>query len=367
MLAFCQRYPFLIFLALEVSIILLWTKAPKPDYIIPQSGQVQQFLVSRYETFGIDGAELGTLASLTLGDRAAIDKDIKKAFSASGAMHILAVSGLHTGIVWAVLWMLLTCFGRKRPLYDERVKQFALAGLIILFLWFYAGVTGWSPSVVRSVLMVMIAQGALLAHRSPMSVNAVAAAAFCILLVRPMDIYSLSFQLSFAAVTAIVLFVPFFNKFVPLSHQLPSIVYMSLVYVRDLISVSLAAQIGTAPITLLYFGKFSTYFLLTNILVVPMAFLIMSGAILFFTVGWIPIIGKGIAIVLDGLAWFLNHYVSWIQSLPYAAIEFPITKMMCWVMISGIVCGAMALRDSRWALLWLIPAIGCCVGLVVLA
>ena len=94
----------------------------------------QARLKEQYEQMGIRGRELGTLSALTLGYREDLDKDVQRSFSAAGAMHVLAVSGLHTGIMMSVLWTLITCFGRFRPLYTERKKRVIQGCLVMLLL-----------------------------------------------------------------------------------------------------------------------------------------------------------------------------------------------------------------------------------------
>ena len=281
---------------------------------------LQLRLVERYRELGIRGQELATLSALTLGYRDDLEQDTKHAFQAAGAMHVLAVSGLHTGILMTVLLALLTCFGRWQPLYNEQLKQFILSVVIIFCLWCYAALTGWTPSVVRSVIMCTIYLAAIAFHRQGVSLNTVFAAAFFILLFRPMDLYTVSFQLSFAAVIAIIVFVPFMNAFLPVPYNVPKVVEISMRYLRDLITVSVAAQLGTMPFTLYYYGQFSTYFLLTNIVVLPLAFVIIGLAIITLSFGAIPYLGEGLAWLLNAAVWCLNHYTAWIETLPFALL-----------------------------------------------
>ena len=114
----------------------------------------QHFLHEQYRKMGIDGKELGILSALTLGYREELDKDVQRAFSASGAMHVLAVSGLHTGIVWGIVVWILTLGGWRKPLWEERWKRVLLNISAIALIWAYAFVTGLSPSVMRSALML---------------------------------------------------------------------------------------------------------------------------------------------------------------------------------------------------------------------
>lgn len=276
--------------------------------------RLQHRLVERYREVGISGNELGTLAALTLGYREELDPSIRQSFQRAGAAHVLAVSGLHTGIIYAVLWALLTGFGLWRPLYEQKWRRWILSGCIIVAMWGYALLTGLTPSVVRSVIMVTIMQAAYMCYRNPLSLNSVAAAAFLILMVRPTDLYSVSFQLSFAAVTAIMLICPKAIH-IPIDNRWIS---RPVDWVANLMMVSIAAQLGTMPFTLYYFRQCSNYFLLTNVVVIFLATIITMLAFALLTVGWIPGVGEILAVVVKWLVGALNSVTAWIEGLPGA-------------------------------------------------
>ncbi|MCQ2346071.1 MAG: ComEC family competence protein [Paludibacteraceae bacterium] len=290
----------------------------------PLSG-VSAAVIARLRSLSLSSP---TLLALTLGYREDLDPATQRAFSAAGAMHILAVSGLHTGILMGLLMALFTLFGLCPPLYHNRLHRRLIAAAVILCLWFYAVLTGLSPSVVRSVIMCTVYMLAYAFYRRPFTFNTLAAAAFFILLFRPLDLFSVSFQLSFAAVLSIVLFYPFFfrllpppmpDRYDPPVRQFAQI----LAYFYGCIMVSLAAQIGTMPFTFYYFGQFSNYFLLTNIVVLPLAFLIMLFTLLVLTIGWLPGVGEFLACPLRWLVDGLDAYVFWIESLPGSVFRLP--------------------------------------------
>lgn len=314
--------------------LLIYTRldqsyVPSPNWRLEHHNQTpwwqtargwQARLKERYEQMGITGRELGTLSALTLGYREDLDKDVRRSFSAAGAMHVLAVSGLHTGIMMSVLWTLITCFGRFRPLYTERKKRVIQGCIVMLLLIGYAFVTGCSPSVIRSVIMACLFLLAGMVDRHGNMLNILFASAFIMLAFMPQDLFSVSFQLSYSAVIAIVLFTDGWGRLLPkMRFRAPwkwckRVIY----YVYGLTGVSLAAQIGTMPFTLHYFGQISNYFLLTNMLVIPLAWLMMVGAVFFFLLGWITPLGTALAWCLNGLTWLLNSSVEWIENLPGA-------------------------------------------------
>ena len=278
--------------------------------------KLQHRLASRYRELGIEEQEAGTLAALTLGYREDLDPDIKRSFRQSGASHILAVSGLHTGIIYAVVLALLTGFGLWKPLYEDRKRRFVNGIIMIVIMLFYAGLTGFSPSVCRSVVMIILVEIAYMTYRQANGLNILAAAAFLILAFRPNDLFSVSFQLSFAAVASIMLFYPLFKQLITFSSH--AWYANILIYLQDIIAVSLAVQVGTLPITLYYFHQTCNYFILTNMVVIPLAAIITIIAFATLTIGWIPYVGMVLAYPLKWLTWALNHYTAFIENLPYA-------------------------------------------------
>lgn len=317
----------------------------RTDHTVRSSEYWRQQLLARYRSSGIAEEELGTIEALTLGYRDDLKKDIKKHFSRSGAMHVLAVSGMHVGVLYGFLLMLLTVFGRFRPLYEERRWQCVLSGSVILLLVAYAWITGLSASVVRSVLMCVLVEVSKMTRRNSELMKTLFAAAFLILCCRPSDLYSIGFQLSFAAVAAIVLIVKPVN------------------YVVDLVTVSVAAQLGTMPLSMYYFGQMSNYFLLTNILALPLAGLLMILAVLFFTIGWIPAVG---AVLAQGMEWTtrgLHRWTAMVDSLPGSVTEIDVSMPMMLLLYGAIVTGLLAMRKNLW---WLTGTTACMIGFCVL-
>lgn len=303
---------------------------------------LRQRLCERYDELGISERERGTLEALTLGYREDLDPSVRQAFQAAGAMHVLAVSGLHTGILYGVLLWVLTLGGRIRPMYEERKKRLALYLTLILLLWGYALLTGMTPSVVRSALMITVILLGKILHRNGVNFNSLATAAFLILIFRPDDLFSIGFQLSFAAVAAIFAFVPWFSHILRVPHR-PRWLHAPLRYVRDLITVSLAAQLGTLPLTMHYFGETSHYFLLTNLLILPLAFVLFSLAFATLTIGWLPGFAW-LAIPTGWATWMMNHAVLWIERLPGATGRILVTWPMAALLYAAMISGVLALH-----------------------
>lgn len=306
----------------------------------------RQKLLARYRETGIGTEELGTVEALTLGYRDDLDQEIKTHFSRSGAMHILAVSGMHVGILYGFLFFLLTLGGRLKPMYEERRWQCVVSLTIMLLMGLYAWLTGLAASVVRSVLMCMMVEVARMAKRDVFSMNTLFAAAFLILCFRPSDLYSVGFQLSFAAVAALLILGPKARN-----------------YWWNLVLVSVAAQMGTLPLSLYYFGQMSNYFILSNVVVMPLAGALMIMAVLFFLLGWIPLVGEVLALLMHWTTWLMHSWTEWVDSLPGAVTELTVTGPMVALLYGMAVTGILSMKKSLW---WLAGTAGCAVGFCIL-
>lgn len=276
------------------------------------SPTLQKRLYERLSSAGLEEDELATTGAITLGYKEDLDPAVKHRFQASGAAHVLAVSGLHTGIIYLLVIGLLTLGGRIKPHYDNRLGRCVLSVIIICVMWCYAWITGLTPSVVRAVVMVTMVETGRMFYRQGISVNSIAAAAFFILLVRPLDLWSVGFQLSFAATFAIVL----------LANQCEKKLHLRarnglLNWLIGTVIVSIAAQLGTLPLTIYYFGYVSTYFLLTNLIVLPIATFLVPAGLISIALGG-SAAGIWFSKITHGLAWLMNHSVGWIESLPHS-------------------------------------------------
>lgn len=311
----------------------------------------QYFLYQQYRKMGIEGQELGIISALTLGYREDLDKDVQRAFSASGAMHVLAVSGLHTGIVWGIVVWILTLGGFGKPLWDEKLRRWLLNISAILLIWAYAFVTGLSPSVMRSALMLTFWALSSLFEKQTSRWNPLLAAAVVILIVNPLALWSVSFQLSFAAVAGIMLFGSSMQQAVVSKGR----VWQS---VSGLLIVSLAAQLGTMPLTLHYFGQTSNYFALTNLIVVPMAGILLSLGFSTLAMSWCAV-GEWLGWATKWCTWLLNQAVQWIESLPYSTTHMHLSEWGVIGLYGAIICGLLMMRGGKVHWWWIIGVIIC--------
>ena len=219
-------------------------------------------LLKRLQSSGLSDDQYAVVAAMALGDKSALTHELRETYSMTGASHILALSGLHLSIIYALLSMLVV--GRRW----QTISQVA----IILSIWAFVFLVGMSASVVRSAVMLTVYALLALGHRKKMSVNTLAFTAIVMLLVSPQALFDVGFQMSFMAVFSILLFVPLFYR--PFSAEY-LMTHRVVKWVWGMVAISIAAQIGVAPLIAYYFGRFSCYFLLTNFIVIPAATIIL--------------------------------------------------------------------------------------------
>ena len=280
----------------------------KGNKVILEANKVRQILLDQYKKYNISGDEFAVLSALTLGYKADLSPEIKESFSVSGAMHVLAVSGLHVGIIFYIISQLL--FFIERNKYG-RILRFIIVLAVLLG---YAIITGLSSSVLRSTFMFSLMGFGDLFHRNKNTYNTIAASAFILLIINPYNIMDVGFQLSYMAVIGIIFFQPRIYSLFQFSSYLPDKIW-------QLVTVSVAAQIGTIPITLFYFHQFPVYFILTNIFVIPLSTIIICTAVILLVFSFSGFIGGFIAFLLEIQLKIFNGSVKWVENLPYSTIR----------------------------------------------
>ncbi|MCB0633813.1 MAG: ComEC/Rec2 family competence protein, partial [Lewinella sp.] len=239
--------------------------------------------------------ELAIGAALITGQRHVMDEEVRQAYTATGAVHVLAVSGLHIGMIYLGISWLLGLLGWK-----EHPKRWLRSIILLLSVWGFALFTGGSASVLRAATMFsFIILGEAL-HRKQNIYNSIAASAFVLLCLEPLLLRDVGFQLSYLAVIGIVFFQGRIYRALYVRHRLGN-------YLWKLTAVSIAAQLTTLPISLYYFHQFPFYFWLSGWIVVPGAMLILAVGLLLLVLAKVPFIG-GI------LGWLLFHLIEWMNN-----------------------------------------------------
>ncbi len=310
----------------------------------------RNYLYQRYRACGLTGAELGVVSALTLGYTEDLDPETRQTFTAAGAAHILAVSGMHTAIIFLVLWSLLTGFGHWNILYHERKRRLVTISIILFLLWFYGFLTGLTPSVLRSVLMISLYLYGKMRYFPSNTYNILFAAAFIELLFYPLHLFTASFLLSYFAVFAILYLQPRFTAFYTAKTNVGTWLWESL-------TVSFAAQIGTFPLTCYLFGQASNYFVITNIVVLLISYVVMLLAVPALVLQSIPVIGTACSWLLNQSTHLMIQSSQWIESLPYSLTRLQLTMPMFLLLCVAIITTCLFFRKERWY--WLATSMAC--------
>ncbi|NTW32766.1 MAG: ComEC family competence protein [Bacteroidetes bacterium] len=261
-----------------------------------------------FEDYNITGDEYAVASALILGYTDKIDADLISVYQGTGALHVLSVSGMHVGVVFIVLNFLLSFFDRSKKF------KFIKPVFLILLIWFYAAITGLSPAVNRAAAMITFVIIGKALGRETNIYNTLSASALLLLIIDPLLLFDIGFQLSYIAVIGIVALQKMISKL-----WLPKTWLLKQVWA--LISVSLAAQLATFPLALLYFHQFPNYFLLTNLVVVPLSnFIIYCGMLVIVTspvIFFAALFSKALVYLVFGL----NQSIRFIEGMPYSALK----------------------------------------------
>ena len=282
---------------------LSWVQRMRLRFLLWRHG-----LLSHFRQWGIDDQAYGIIAAMTLGEKSQLDASQKEIFSRVGASHVLALSGLHLLIIYTVISLFVGW---------RRFRTFSQI-LIVLAIWAFAFLVGLSSSVVRAALMISIYALLSLGYRERMSVNTLAFVAIIMLLVNPLALYDVGFQLSFTAVLAIVLLNPLLSGLIAADVQQR---HGWLKAWWGLTTVSISAQVGTAPLVAYYFGRLPVWFLLSNYVVIPLATLTLYLALCCIACFWWSVLQGLLATALSAVVVLMNRLLEIIAALPLASIE----------------------------------------------
>lgn len=251
--------------------------------------------------------EISLLRAVCLGDRSGLTDELRLAYTYAGGIHLLAVSGLHVGLIWWVLHQMLSW---TIHLFRRETWR---AVPVILLLWFYAYVTGFSSSVCRAVTMFSFFTLSRLFGRQTNPINGILLSAFVLIVLKPARIMDVGFQLSYVAILGIVTLYPVINRSIKIKNRL-------LRRAWEAAGVSLSAQIVTAPLVVFYFHQLPLYSILTNLVAVPL----LSLLILFFVLS-VPFMAVGVHTQIFNwlilkISYLLNFTMETVASIPGSVI-----------------------------------------------
>ena len=249
--------------------------------------------------------ETGLAEALLIGYKDDLDKNLVQAYTRTGVVHVIAISGLHLGMIYLIMVSLLKPFKRNRK------TKWLVPVIIVSFLWLFTLLAGAQPSVLRSALMfTCIVLGESFSRKTSIY-NTLSLSAFILLCINPYYLWDVGFQLSYAAVLSIVIFMQPIYKSIYIKNKL-------LDNFWKLNAVTISAQILTLPVSVYHFHQFPNLFLLSNFITVPLSGLILYGEILLCAVSFIPILAKGIGLMLTALIKMMNGYVERIDAIPFS-------------------------------------------------
>lgn len=249
--------------------------------------------------------QLNIAEALLIGYTNDLDKDLVQAYSNTGVVHIIAISGMHLGLIYV---MLIWLFAKMPVIKKSKAAQ---VFMILCCLWLFALLTGASASVLRAAVMFSFISLGKLFFKQTSIYNSLAASAFALLCYNPYYLWAVGFQLSYLAVLGIIIF----QKTI---HNLLYVKNKWLNKIWALISVSTAAQLLTFPVCIYYFHQFPNLFLISNIIAVPLAMIILYAAIALAAFSWIPFVSLYLGKLVGGLTWFMNKVILWINDLPFS-------------------------------------------------
>ncbi|MFN4082604.1 MAG: ComEC/Rec2 family competence protein [Bacteroidia bacterium] len=269
---------------------------------------VQAYIKENLSKYVVTKSEVGVAQALLYGYDNDIDPDILKAYSNTGTLHVLAVSGMHVGVIYLVLGMLL------RPLDNRKKLKWIKYPILLGFVWSYSILCGLSPSILRATVMISFFTVAEIINRRGNSYNTLAASAFLLVCINTNIIANVGFQLSYLAVLGIITVNPVLYRQLSFDTKIGDGIW-------KIVSVSIAAQFATFPIGMLYFHQFPVYFLFSNLLIIPLTTLIIYSGILLMVFSPIPFAGETMGFVVKHLIALTNFLVSSVEKMPYAYIS----------------------------------------------
>lgn len=323
-----------------------WQLLPDSCALAPLSVlsvKCRKMLLDKYREWGLQEDVYAVVAAVTVGYKNELTDELRTIYSTSGASHVLAVSGLHVGILFAILSFLFPLFMNRMCL--RWIKEI----IVIAVLWCYAFMIGLPYSITRSLIMFTTLAVCRSIGRENSSLNALAFAALAILAANTNALFDIGFQLSFLAVLAILLWEPQIRRTYTPTNRVTE-------YLWGITTVSLSAQLGTAPLVMLNFANYSTYFLLTNFIVIPLMFVIVFVAVLMLIFSFIPIIRTLFVWILIELVTITNRALSLIVDLPYSSlsVENVTAMLVCCLYLSILFVYLYLIRKNSSYLIYLL-------------
>lgn len=273
-------------------------------------GELRRSLIRSFGRHSFSAETMNVIKALLLGQRQDIDEELRTSYIDAGVIHILAISGLHIGILFYFLNLIL------KPLNRLKKKGKLLQLLITLaFLWSFAIITGLAASTVRAVVMLSFVSIGLYFNRNTNIFNTIAVSMLVLLLAKPTFLFDVGFQLSYAAVFAIVWMQPLYKK-IRISK------YKAVNYFIDIVAISFVAQLGVLPLSLYYFNQFPLLFPIANVVVIPLVTVLLIVGITTLVLNFVYTdLALLTGYILKFVITLMNNFIKWIASFQNFVIK----------------------------------------------
>jgi competence protein ComEC len=282
-----------------------------------QADKVRSYLIQKLKKSPLTPNVIAIVQALILGQKKDINKQLYDDYSAAGAIHILAVSGLHVGIIYFILIALL------RPFKNLFKNELIISIIMVISLWGFAFLTGLSPSVIRAVTMFSFFAFAKAINRETNGINTLFLSYFILLIINPLWLFYVGFQLSYLAVFFILWLLPLFNKiYYPKNYFIKKI--------WGIFTVTLAAQLGIIPLSIYYFHQFPGLFFITNLIILPFLGILLGGGIILIFLSMFNILPDWFALFYNFLIKLMNSCIHWIANQElflFQNITFSLSKV----------------------------------------
>jgi competence protein ComEC len=292
--------------------------------VIAYSLTLRKRFVEKFKQHMHDTSAIAVASTLILGYKADLSSDVLQAYSKTGTIHVLSVSGAHVAIIYLLINFLLGFLNRFK--HGKLIKAVLIIGLI----WYYSLLTGFSPAVCRAAVMISMVIIGKTFNRYINTLNILAISAFALLLYNPLFIVDVGFQLSYLAVAGLIIFQPIAYKWLEIKTK-----WLDKLW--QLCSVSIAAQVITFPLSAFYFHQFPVYFLISNLFIIIPTEVIMFAGIGYLLLPEIPMVSSGLGWILEKSILLMNKVLTLIEFTPYSGISKIWLSVSEYLLLFGII------------------------------
>ncbi|MDR2972946.1 MAG: ComEC family competence protein [Bacteroidales bacterium] len=296
---------------------------------------LQRFLSEKLVASGLSGGEFSVAAAILLGNDDTLEPELRTSYASAGVSHILCVSGMHVGIIFMILNFLLL------PLGNSAKSNFIRNLLLLVSIWVYANITGLAPSVSRAAAMFTFVLVGKFLNRQSNIFHSLFASLFILLIINPLLLFEVGFQLSYLAVFGIVIFQKMIAQWFHPKTKIGN-------YIWNLASVSIAAQLTTFPIAVYYFGQFPNYFLLANLFIIPISFVTTVTGVATLVFSFNTFLSNCLGYLLSFEVKIMNEGIQFIEKFPGAVIANISIHFIQVILLYIIVLTFCIFKKNRW-------------------